>query len=653
MAAEYEEFKHSLRIQMIYDFHTEAAEIEIRLVEMLLTDEGTKESRAKAVQEHEMRMMALREQKEEERKRRCAEERERRRQDYLAQAALRSTQGRDVDPSSGRKGAPSKASDKSVPPKGLTVSQKENAPVQPLTASASGSGPKPEPPSILKKSPSAMTEAEASSNEAIFAEAAALLMQERLTADALVSPQPPQSRKRTNSTRLPNHHIPQITVNLVDPPPPTAPSAPAVLTAATKGKKAAKKRQVATPKPAAVSEESGKPDVDAEPPPSLSSWGVSILRGVRGNPPTLATEESDPDAGSNIISTFASSLTAPWDTTKKPNSGKKSKTVTFTDDVGGEDEAAFMAPLKGTRSSVNGKQAKKTVPALEEQTPRGPTKVTPQPPNVKKPSKASVTSTANKRAKAAAVSEELEGAEEEETLLSAPPPLSRQTSTTAAWGPVATGQTQVTTSQTGFQPPRGMEASRSKSARAETIPEPNVAWGMPRGGDSVNMPGALEDGGVSVESDEDDDWLDKENAEYWNKFIGLDAEKQAAETSSDPAKHVRWMPTVDHDSDEDDLGDDGDSLGGEMWMQYAIGGGEIPVLDAAIEPEVVLAQRRPELNVWEQGKTKKGGGPSTDAGKSSSTSEKTTLQGAPWPKIENWLSSTSRVGQSSGSAKFL
>ncbi|KAI6002964.1 hypothetical protein EDD15DRAFT_1443850 [Pisolithus albus] len=300
MATEYEEFKHSLRIQMIYDFHMEAADIEIRLVEMLLTDKGTKESRAKAVQEHEMHMMALREQKEEERKRLCAEERERRRQEhraYLAQAALRSTQGRDVDPSSGRKGAPLKASDKSVPPKGLTVSQKENAPVYPLTASASGTGSKPEPPGILKKSPSAMTEAEASSNEALFAEAAALLAQGRLTADGLVSPQPPQSRKRTNSTRLPDHQIPQITVNLASPPPPTTPSTPAVPTAATKGKKAAKKGQVAAPKPAAISEESNKPDIDAEPPPSLSSWGTSISRGVWGNPPTRATEESDPDTG--------------------------------------------------------------------------------------------------------------------------------------------------------------------------------------------------------------------------------------------------------------------------------------------------------------------------------------------------------------------
>lgn len=413
------------------------------------------------------------------------------------------------------------------------------------------------------------------------------------------------------------------------------------------------------PKPAAISEESDKPDVDAEPPPSLTSWGASISRGVWGNPPTVATEESDPDAGTNLFSTFTSSLTAAWDTTKKPNSGKKSKTVTFTDDVGGEDEAAPIAPWepklpKGTRSAVNGKQAKKTVPVVEEQTSRGPAKVTPQHSNAKKPSKASVTSTANKRAKAAAVSEELEGAEEEEILLSAPPPLSRQTSTTTAWGPVPNGQTKVATSQTGPQPLRGMEASRSKPARAETIPEPNGAWGMPRGGDSVNMPGALEDVDVSEELDEDDDWLDKENAEYWNKFIGLDAEQQAVETSTDPAKHVRWMPSVDHDSEgEDDLDDDGDSLGGEIWMQYAIGGGETPVLDAAIEPEVVPTQRRPELNVREQGKAKKGGGSSNDAGKSSLTFDKTTLQGASWPKIENWLSSTSRVGQSSGSARFL
>ncbi|KAI6007884.1 hypothetical protein EDC04DRAFT_2907562 [Pisolithus marmoratus] len=654
MAAEYEEFKYSLRIQMIYDFHMEAAEMEIKLVEML-TNEGTKDSRAKAVQEHEMHMMALREHKEEERKRRCAEERERRREEH--RAALRSIQGKDVDPSSGRKGAPPKSSDKSVPPKGPTVSQKENVPVHPLTASTSGSGLKLEPPSILQKSASVLTEAEVSSNEAIFAEAAALLVQGRLVADGPAVPQPPQCRKRTNSTCHPNHQIPQITVNFVDPPS-TVPATPAVLTSAAKGKKTAKKGQAAASKPAALSKDSDRPDIDAEPPPPLGSWGASISRGVWGNSPKISAEESDPDAGTSLLPTLASSMTTAWDTTKKPNSGKKSKTVTFTDDVGDEDEAAPVAPCepkppKSTRSAVNGKHAKKTVPVVEEQTPRGPTKVTPQSSNVKKPGNASATSTANRRPKAAVVSEELEGVEEEVIPLSTPTPSSQQTSTKAAWSPIPAAQIKVATSQPGSQPLRGMEASRSKSTRVETVPEPNDTWGMFRGGGGANMPGALEDEEVLDESDEDDDWLDKENAEYWNKFIGVNTEKQTAETSTVPATHLRWMPSADRDSDgEDDPGDGGDELGGESWMQYAISGGEVPGLDATIEPEAVSAQRTPELNVWERGKTKKGGRPNDDAGKSSSTFGKTTLQGAPWP-MENWLSSSSRVGQSSGSAKFL
>ncbi|KAI6001556.1 hypothetical protein F5J12DRAFT_842939 [Pisolithus orientalis] len=656
MAADYEEFKHSLRIQMIYDFHTEAADIEIKLLEMLLTNEGTKESRARAVQEHEMHMMALREQKEEERKRLCAQERERRREEhraYLAQSALRSAQGRDVEPSSGRKGAPPKSSDKSAPPKGPTASPKEDMPVHPLTASASGSGPKLEPPSILKKSPSVLTEAEASSNEAIFAEAAAFLAKGRLATDGLVVSQPPEPRKGINSTRPLNREIPQITVNFADSPS-IVPPAPAA-----KDKKAAKKAQAATSKPPVINEVSNRPDVDAEPPPPLSSWGASISRGVWGNPPTHASKGLDPDAGTNLFSTVASSLTAAWDTTKKPSSGKKSKTVSFPDDVGGESDAAPIAPCepklpKSTRSAVNGKNAK-IVPVVEAQVPRGPVKVTPQSSNAKKPNKAPDASAASKRPKAAVVSEELEGVEEEDMSLSATPPSSQQARTKAAWGPTPAGQTKVATSQAGPQPLRGMEASRSKSARVETVPDPTDAWGMARGGGSANMPGALEVD-VSEELDEDDNWLDKENADYWNKFIGVDTEKQPAATSFVSAEHVPWIPTADPHSDgddDDDLGDDDGGLGGEIWMQYAISGGEIPGLDATIEPEVVSSQRRLELNVWEQGKMKKGGGSSDDAGKSSSMFDKTAFQGAPWPKMENWLSSSSRVGQSSGSARFL
>ncbi|KAF9239254.1 hypothetical protein BU15DRAFT_74677 [Melanogaster broomeanus] len=99
MAADFQEYKVSLRMQMIYKFHAEAAQIEIKLVETLLTDEGTKESRARAVQEHETSMMLLREQKEEERKMLCAEEREKRREQMKRHIAqVRHAQNKEVDP---------------------------------------------------------------------------------------------------------------------------------------------------------------------------------------------------------------------------------------------------------------------------------------------------------------------------------------------------------------------------------------------------------------------------------------------------------------------------------------------------------------------------------------------------------------------------
>ncbi|KAG6335321.1 hypothetical protein ID866_3769 [Astraeus odoratus] len=652
MAAEYEEFKNSLRIQMIYDFHAEAAEIEIKLVETLLADNGTKESRAKAVQEHELNMMALREQKEEERKRRCAEERERRREQhraYLTRAANRSTQNRDIDPS-GSKGAPLKSSDKSTPQKGLSIVQKEHPPAHQST-SASSLAPKFEPAGILKKSSSVLSQAEASSNEAIFAGAAAFMAQGKLPGDGLNVPQPPQIRQRTNSTRSVYHDIPQITVNLAEPSD-IVPSAPAP-TSGVKGKKT-KKGQTSHAKPVMLNEGL---DVDAEPPPPPSPWGAPASKSAWGTSSSsqskraAVSEESDVDAG--LFSSFTSSLTSALTGTTKAGyvtSEKKSKTVTFTD----EPDIEFDAPPvsaweskapKGAWGSVNGKQKKRTGGTAEEQKQPGPAPTPAPSSTAKKSAKAPSTSTTNKNLKAAAVSEEMEGVEED--VVVAPAPTPQQTKT--AWGPAPGKQTKATAPQTGAQPRRGMEPSVSKSARVATVLDIDDNWGVGANGRTgASMPGALEEVETSDESDEDDDtWLDKENVEYWNNFIGFDHEKPLAEPSTGAVKHVRWTPAVpDHDSDEEDeSGGFGDEFAGELWMQYAISGGEMPCLGVpTAESEVAPPQKtQPEMSVWEAGKAKKEPIPNTG---------KAAFQAAAWPKMENWLSPTSRVGQSAGSTRF-
>lgn len=636
MAAEYEEFRNSLRIQMIYDFHAEAAEIEIKLVETLLVDEGTKESRAKAVQEHELRMMALREQKEEERKKRCAEERDRRREElkaHLARAAHRTP----CNDSSGGKGAPSKASNKSVPPKDPSAAHKENLPVPQLSASSSGSAIKPDPPGILKKSTSVLSQVEASTNEAIFAEAAARFAQGKHAADE-PNVQQSQARKRANSTRLPNPEIPQITINFADPPKsvplPNSASAPSV-----KGKKA-KKGQAAASKPIAGV---GEPVVDAEPPPLLSPWGVPTAKSVSSASHSTSTvsDELDPPG---LFSTFTSSLTSAWGgPTKNANSTseKKSKTVTFTD----EPDAEFDTPpvsVWGTKSrSVDGKQKK---PATESQKRTEPTPTPPSTSTGKKPAKSPAAPTTSKRPKAAAVSEELEGADEDAMLTPAPPQAFPQTKT--AWGPTPAKQTKGATPQPSLQPLRGPEAS--KSARVETALDPYDDWETARAGHGTNMPGALEEMDES-DDDDDDGWLDKENAEYWNNFIGVEPEKEAADDSAQPDKHARWTPAVNYDSDDEgQSGEVGDELAGQLWMQFAISGGDMAELETpTAAPQAVPVQKaKQETSVWERGKMKKGGGAVGDSGMTP------PMQGTPWPKMENWLSSTSRAGQSSGSARF-
>ena len=354
MADEYQQYKISLRIQMIYQFHAEAADVEIKLFETLLADEGTKESRARAVQEHETSMMRLREQKEEERKRLCAEERERRRQEIRQHLTQRRSPQIDPGPKvNPPKSLPDKVSAQQRPSK--ATHQKENVPLpQPVAASSS----KLEAPSIIKKSNSTLSQDEVSSNEALFANAMAMMTQSKagppvltpaqaslneslftnaaaMMAQGKAGPpvltpaqvslneslftnaaamlaaqgqpgsnvkntlQPPSIMKKSNSARSQEYDVPQITVSFAEPSPVPEPAQTPQTT--VKGKKGKKGQPAQLPptKPVAITEEPAM-EMDAEPPPPAPSlWDAAAVaaKNVWGAASvSLSTSIAKPDA---------------------------------------------------------------------------------------------------------------------------------------------------------------------------------------------------------------------------------------------------------------------------------------------------------------------------------------------------------------------
>ncbi|KAF9226419.1 hypothetical protein BS17DRAFT_548549 [Gyrodon lividus] len=710
MAADFQEYKVSLRIQMIYQFHAEAAEIEIKLVEMLLAEEGTKESRARAVQEHETSMMLLREQKEEERKRLCGEERERRRETikhHLAQA--RSAPNREVDPRGTKANPPNPRPDKTTPQLrggGHTTHQKENIPLTQPVASSS----KLELPGILKKSISTLsqneasaneamfanamatmaqgkfgapglTSAQASSNEALFANAAAMLSaQVKLGTNGLNVPQPSSIMKKANSSRSQEHDVPQITVNHVEPPV----SAPVPATTA-KGKKG-KRGQPAAQQPlqpvntVTVTEE---PDIDAEPPPAISLWGAAAAtaKSPWGTVPTaFVTEESDTGA----VSTTAQAPFA-WGSVSKKKTipvGKKGKSVTITEEADVEADPIVSPPsssgamaTKATWGSVNGK-SKIAYTVVEESEPEP----APAPPvtsawgkKTKKTQTPAKSTSTKQQAKVAFVSEEQES---DVGPASLPVPTNKRANNTTLGAPAATPNSSTTGKQTGkkatqqqAEPRRISETSTSKSVsksvRVEVVPDPEDDWAE-IAADGGGMPGALEFD-ASEDAEEDDEggasaWFDQENINYWANFMAGQSEAQTQavpEATEKNGKHVRWTPTVDDESDEDEeCGEaDGDSEE-DVWLQYAISGGDVPSLDSApVEPQVTPSDNAQRgTGIWEQGKGKKklnqASGDNGNRAQQASVFDRAAFSGGQWPKMESWLSSTSRVGQSSGSARF-
>lgn len=707
MADEYQQYKISLRIQMIYQFHAEAAEVEIKLFETLLASEDTKEGRARAVQEHETSMMRLREQKEEERKRLCAEEREKRRQQiwqHLAQR--RPPQNREVDP--GAKANPPKP----LPDKtsvqhrsGRGTHQKENVPLlQPATTSSSS---KLELPSSIKKSNSSLSQGEASANEALFASAMAQMTQGKAGAigltptqaslnEALFSNaaavlaaqsqpgssgkstvQPPSIMKKSNSSRSQDQDIPQISVTFAEPPTatPEPAQAPPAVVKGKKGKKGQLTAQLPPAKTVAITEEPGM-GMDAEPAPSLWNTATVAAKNVRSvastSVPTTSKaklnasveEERDPDP---IPTTAPAPSKGNVNAKKTVPSSKKGKTVTITEEPDVDADPIVSPPpsvktkaTKGAWGPVNGK-SKVTPPVEENKLEHS----TPPPP---------VTSVRGKKTAEAAAKSGLKPqlkvaiSEEQESEFERIPAPARANKTKSAWEVPAATSSASTSTQVGKKATqqqvdlrRGAATSGFKSVRVDTVPDPDHEWP-----ETANtMPGALESvGSEEAEQEEEEEegdataWFNPEDISYWAKLAGQsEVETQdIAQATEQTGKHVRWTPTAGGESeDEEEFGEADDELAASMWMQYAISGGDMPALGGPPEePQVMpseIVQR--EASLWDQGRGKKKLNPTTgDPGsrvQQTSVFDRAALTGQ-WPKMESWLSPPSR-GQSSGSTR--
>ena len=649
MAEEYQQYKIGLRIQMIYQFHAEAAEIEIKLFETLLADEGTKESRARAVQVHETSMMRLREQKEEERKRLCAEEREKRREEVRQHfAQRRSAQNREINP--GPKANPSNPIPDKAPVQqrsSKVTHQKENVPLpQPAPAPSS----KLEPPNVMRKSNSTLSQDEASANEALFANAMAMMRNE--TSAAVLTPaqaslnealfsnaaaklaaqgqpassgkntvQPPSIMKKSNSTRSQEYDVPQITVSFADPPAVAVPEPAQVPPATAKGKKGKKGQPVAHVPPTKSVAITAEPEIetDAEPPPPAPSiWDAAtvVAKNVWGGASTSLSdskatklsasveEERGPDP--TPVTALAPSK---GNANTKKTAAKKGKKVTIAEEPDVDADPIVTPPpsvktkaTKGAWGSVNGKS--KVTPVVTEES-EGEWGLPPPPVTPARGKKAAeaATKSAQKPHLKVSIAEELESEFERN-----PAPL-RANKSKSAWNvpsatPSASASTQAGKKATEQQavPRHGATSSGSKSVRADTVPDPEDEWRETAfSGESI-IPDALTSvGSEEVEDEEGDasDWFNPENMSYWANFMAGSSEAKAEtqiqtqalalavpQATEQTGKHVLWTPTVGGESDDEEgFGDADNELATSMWMQYAISGGDIPGFGGPQPPE--------------------------------------------------------------------
>ncbi|KAF9239255.1 hypothetical protein BU15DRAFT_74678 [Melanogaster broomeanus] len=546
-------------------------------------------------------------------------------------------------------------------------------------------------PGILKKSISALSQDEASANESVFANAMAMMAQGKfstsgfapyppsneavfanpattlfapgkLGSNGLSVPQPPSIMKKTNSSRSQEPDIPHITVSLRT----CCPSN------RTHDHREGQEGQERTTKcSSSLLSPSPSPSLK-----SLTSTRSPLQRRLLGRSSGHREERSGSSVRIRVciqVQCFrygrSGTMMLPQAMTQAPSwgnvttkktipAGKKGRSVTISEEPDVEADPIVSPPsfsaaktTKGAWGSVNVKS--KFAPTIVEEnepepaptppvTSAGSKKTTKTPTPAKSP-------WTKQQAQATFVLEE-----QVSEVEPAPAPSRTNERGTKSRGPQA-------------EPRRGTETSVSKSVRVETVPDPEDDWAEISAGGS-SMPGTLEFDGEKDAEDEDEEdggasaWFDQENINYWANFIGSQSEAQAQEApeaTEKVGKHVRWTPTVDEDSDEEEeFGAVDEDLDDPVWLQYAVSGGDIPSPESApAEPRVTLsdnAQRGP--NLWEQGSGKKksvqSNGDIGNRAQQTPVFDRAAFPGGQWPKMENWLSSAPRVGQSSGSARF-
>ena len=626
MADDYQQFKIGLRIQMIYQFHAEAADIEIKLVESLLADQGTKESRARAVQEHETNMMRLREQKEEDRKRLCAEEREKRRQEIRQHLAQRRPQNREVEP----KPPPLPAFVQPRP--GKVAHQKENVPLAAPPA-------KLELPSMMKKSSSALSQDEAAANEALFA----------------------NFQQRPAKVAHQKESVPLVTPAAMLEPPSTMKKSSSML---SQDEAAANEALFATvqQRPAKVVHQ--KENIPLAPPAKLGPPGaikksISMLsqddatanEALFANAMAMmqgkgATGLTPAQASSNeaVFASAAAVLTAQESSGRASVMNKSSKRLqedvpVITVSLASAPAPAAQAPpvaakgKKGKKGSAAQPAVVKAVTVTEEPemdaTPAAPslwdaaTGVAksawgaaasiskPVEADAPVPSKSAKKAPASKKGKKVTM---IEGPDIDAPIVAPPPKpawgAANKAKAAPAEEPAVSGwgkkpQLKVSISEEAgasklARPgPSATTAPIATPVRIEPEPEPEEASLATPGDGAETEPGAS-------------DWFNPENMSYWANVMADSAESEPA------GKHVRWTPVV---NESDDEGEE-EGLDTNLWMQYAISGGEIPSLE---EPHATPQEKKTATGDY---------------------FNRAALTGGQWPKME-WMSR----GQSSGSAR--
>ena len=662
MAADFLEFKMDVRIRMIQQFHAKASAIEIELVKQLDSD-GSRENRLRTMQEHEQNMMSLRESKEIERKRLCDEERDRRLQEhkfFKQVAAHKADQARWNTTASSSKTPVNKPTvqngwtTQSAP---KLASQKENL----STGSQPTTAPKPDHPSILKKSNSAHFRDPIlpGFDEAAFlrtqAEAASLAKGKQPLPTAFDLPKRPSALKKAED--ISSQDEPS---ELVVPPHVVQPSA------VPKGKKGKKGPVVIQQTKTVTFNE--EPEIDAEPPPQFFAPSASGTKGVKGAKVSLSSkpsksvmieEEPDEDADPSFS---VWSTKVPRNTTSASASAKKAK-VAVVSEVAEADPSPPAPPAFGwgstaSRGSAAAKKGKAPIVPLE-------------PAEDSFPSwgaKSGVRGSASTKKTKVVVTEE----PDEEA---GPSPLF-----TPTWGvrpkTTASSSKQAKKITPELEPRRSAQPS-SKHPWAPTVQDADEE--EDEGEDDEED----DDEGGGDEEDEEDEWNEKQAAlsmpggmdaggedgvdqwggSYWGNLSKGQPVAQAVEES---AKHMLWTPTADaEESGDEDSGGMDESMEGALWMQYAISGGNIPGFEIddqqELTPPCSTATRsnadNSHASIWEQGKGKKKSAPVSETSKieaariqhaSASTGNRT----GQWQKtkMENWAS---RLGQSSGSARHL